>query len=154
MNKYKFVYFFAVVMCLSLLLSCGRRGDPVAIPKYDKKPAAVGVVQKTAEDKTAVKDEISEKQLLPDAPKGLSGVYTGRNIVLVWDDVTADNLKGYNVYRTMEKVYKNIAYSFIPAYTDNEIKPGNTYYYKITALGVSEGHYSKAVKIKTERRSK
>jgi len=72
--------------------------------------------------------------------------------VLVWDDVTAEGLKGYNIYRSTGEEYEMIAYSFVPAYTDNEIKDGTTYYYKVTALGVIEGTYSKVVKIKTERR--
>lgn len=152
MNKYKSVFLFIAVMSLSLLLSCGRRGDPVAVPKYDEKPAAATAVQNSNEAIAPIKDEMPEKQVPPEAPKGLTGVYTGRNIVLVWDDVTVDGLKGYNIYRSEDKEYKMIAYSFVPAYTDNEIKDGNTYYYKITALGVIEGAYSKVVKIKTERR--
>lgn len=150
MNKCKFI--FLLIAVVSLLLSCGSRGDPVAVPKYDEKPAAASAVQNSNEVIAPVKDEIPEKQIPPEAPKGLAGVYTGRNIVLVWDDVTVEGLKGYNIYRSAGNEYEMIAYSFVPAYTDNEIKDGTTYYYKVTALGVVEGTYSKVVKIKTERR--
>lgn len=154
MNKYNSVVLLVVVMTLSLLQSCGRRGDPVAIPKYDKKPVSSEVVHDSDDENAVIKEDVIEKQLPPDAPEGLTGVYNGKNIVLVWDDVTAEGLKGYNIYRTTGKDYEIVGGSFIPAYTDNEIKVNITYYYKVTALGDSEGAYSKILKIKTEPRIK
>ncbi len=152
MNKYNSLLLLAVAVFL--LFSCGRRGDPVAVPRYDEKPVSAGVVQGSDDGKTVIKEEVPEKQLPPDAPEGLTGVYTEKNIVLVWDDVVAEGLKGYNIYRSIGKKFEIVGGSFIPAYTDNDIKVNITYYYKVTALGVFEGAFSKAIKIKTERRLK
>jgi len=74
----------------------------------------------------------------PTAPQELKADVINTQIHLEWNQITGDNLKGYNIYRnftgeepwTLIKSVEISATSFI----DENTYPGNVYYYTVTAV--------------------
>lgn len=86
----------------------------------------------------------------PDPPAELSGTSLDNAVELEWSSVDADDLSGYNLYRS-ESARNEIA-DLDPinteqlsetTYTDEEVNNGTTYYYLVTALD-EEGNESGA----------
>ncbi|SHJ81849.1 RHS repeat-associated core domain-containing protein [Hathewaya proteolytica DSM 3090] len=73
----------------------------------------------------------------PSQPKGLKTNHNSGYILLEWDEGKEEDLKGYNVYRSISEngVYEIIAEN-VPmiAYRDRNTEPGTNYYYKIAAV--------------------
>jgi GH35 family endo-1,4-beta-xylanase len=83
----------------------------------------------------------------PAAPTGLSAAAGSGIVYLTWNANTENDLDGYNVYRstTSGSEYSRIAERLEgPAYTDDAVSNGTTYYYVVTALDFSanESGYS------------
>lgn len=148
--------FLIVTLCSLLVFSfaaCGRRGDPVPITPYDE-----NVVQEDT-DITTVLDSVpvegagadrEDAELMPDPPSGLMGLYTQTAVVLTWDEGNGQEIKRYKVYRSTGEGYFFIGDTAAPAFTDHEVTPDTTYYYKVTAVGVLESGPSKEIVIVTE----
>ncbi len=142
-------------LLLTLLTACGRRGDPVLIKPLDEK-AVQQVKDQTQKTKpeTLPEQKSSEQQTIqvtpPDSPTGLVGVYTQQSIVLTWDEVAGQEIKLYRIYRLKGDGYILAGETVTPAFTDKTVEPNIKYYYKVSAVGVTEGPLSKEIQIITE----
>jgi hypothetical protein len=79
----------------------------------------------------------------PAVPAGLQAVYSGEGqqpfIDLIWAPVTNADLAGYNIYRRegdTAPVKLNSELLKSPAYRDNAIVPGKTYWYSVSSVDV------------------
>ena len=143
--------------CLLLITACGRRGDPVLVKPLDEEAVQKG---KDQGQKAGEKPELlpeqksSEQQTIqvtpPDSPTGLVGVYTRQSIVLTWDEVAGQDIKLYRIYRLKGEGYILVGETVTPAFTDKNVEPDIKYYYKVSAVGVTEGPLSKEIQIITE----
>jgi len=83
----------------------------------------------------------------PSPPQGLSSIYSGGAVELVWTANTESDLAGYNVYRldnqTAMRVNKELVRT--PIFRDASAEPGKTLTYYVTAVDLS-GNESKASK--------
>jgi hypothetical protein len=94
---------------------------------------------------------ITTKDSKPVAPKNIHISGNGRQALLKWQANTELDIKGYNVYLSLdpkgryEKINKDIVVD--PVYSDNSIEDKKIYYYSITAVDKSknEGLRSNAV---------
>ncbi len=167
MNKSPFTIYkmFHVFLLLTLVIlsACGRRGDPVPVIMFEEKAIEINAEENSKvieELKQPVKDDVKtdvkkepEKIIKPvtyGQPSGLTAVFTGKSIVLTWDETIGHNVRGYNIYRSSGNKFKLIGDSVIPAFSDRNIKPDTTYYYKVTVVGTSESVQSKEIEIVTE----
>jgi len=140
-NKKLFFLLLTLYFSLfTLITACGRRGDPVALM-----PPKEMEIQK---DKKNVKTDAVNLSIPP--PGGLRGVYTQKSVILTWDEVTGQDIKFYRVYRSTGGEYKLIGETPTTAFTDREVKPEVKYFYRITAVGDSEGLPSEKLEIVTE----
>jgi hypothetical protein len=85
----------------------------------------------------------------PGAPTGLIAVFTRKNIVLTWDETHGQEIKFYRIYRSEGKDFIAIGESVTPAFTDKGIEPSKKYYYRVTAVGETEGDPSKEIEVVT-----
>lgn len=89
--------------------------------------------------------EIIPRRIFPPPPPvGLTGVYTGRAVQLIWNAVSAPALAGYNIYR--RPVHKpairlNRTLLRAPAFADASVQPNLVYEYWVTAVD-QEGNES------------
>ncbi len=137
-----------IVLCFLFSISvtaCGRRADPVLIPSYPDTVAdeSIGSGPKTAgPDETLAddKDGPGEKYEAagPDAPQSLTGIYTGKSIVLTWKEVVGQNVRSYRVYRSDGGDFILAGETVTPAFTDRSIEQDRKYSYRVTASGQTE----------------
>lgn len=89
----------------------------------------------------------------PSAPTGLTVTATADSVTLDWDPVDLDELTAYHVYRDVDPIDTTVAPSTLETYastaatetryTDLEVKSGQTYYYRVTAVNEDvQSHYS------------
>ncbi|WP_051010711.1 LpqB family beta-propeller domain-containing protein [Salinibacter ruber] len=78
------------------------------------------------------------------APSGLSGSAGDGTVDLGWDAVSAEDLGGYNVYRSTSSISdisgkSPLNESLLPgtSYTDDGVENGTTYYYVVSAVDTS-----------------
>jgi len=130
-----------------LLISCGRRGDPVPITPSRIEDQSIKDISPSDRD-------IPEKSrvILPPPPTGLTGLYTEKAIILTWDEIKGKEIKGYNIYRSSGEGFKFIGKTITPAFTDSEIIEGKVYLYRVTAIAEEEGPPSKEIEIVTKTR--
>jgi hypothetical protein len=146
-------FFLVTVYCILLtvfLISCGRRGDPVLISPYEEDDAAeksgVRENEKIKPDLIdTAEDELTVMQ--PHAPKGLAAVFTGKKVILVWDEVAGQGVKFYRIYRSGGDDFSLIAEVATPVFNDRNIEYGSRYFYKVSAVGQSESSGSDAVEV-------
>lgn len=101
--------------------------------------AAGGTAEVEGEDSPAV--EVFTHDVFPPAvPSGLEAVYTTGQpgfIDLTWAPDTERDLAGYNVFRHEEgtaAVKINAEPVKAPAFRDNNVQPGHTYFYSVSAV--------------------
>lgn len=77
----------------------------------------------------------------PSAPANFSGTAGDATVDLEWGAVEADDLDGYNVYRSTSSFSEVSGMSALngsplsdASYTDNDVSNGTTYYYRVTAI--------------------
>lgn len=136
------------ILLLTFIIACGRRGAPVAII-----PAEEAIEKGQKGDITEVKDaEVSEeiRPTPPGPPTGLMAIYTQKSIILTWDEITEQDIKGYNVYRSSGEGFRLVGKTITPAFTDSDVKPDKRYLYRVTAIGESEGEPSKEIEVLTK----
>lgn len=80
----------------------------------------------------------------PTAPSGLTGASGDSVIELTWDAVGADDLDGYNVYRSESAIDllsnvgpHNESLVSDATFSDGEARNGTTYYYVVTAVDIA-----------------
>ncbi len=146
------------LLLLTSLTACGRRGDPVLVPSYDEKimkeDAGKNKEGKKEPAESITKDEAPGKEetevAAPAAPSGVSAVFTGKSIVLVWNEVLKQGVTSYRIYRSAGEGYVFAGETVSPAFTDRDIEKDKKYFYKITAVGRSESLPSEEIAIETE----
>ena len=142
-------YFLLLTVFLS---SCGRRGDPVAISPYEENDS---VEKSEVLENEKMKPDISgtgEEELTvlqPKAPKGLAAIFTGKKIILVWDEIIGQGVEFYRVYRSGGNGFSLIAEVVTPVCNDGDIESGARYFYKVSAVGQSESSVSDTVEVVT-----
>ncbi len=137
--------------------SCGRRGDPVLVQPYDEK---AGIEEKSAngEEKEKIvrpreQDENKKKPksaVTPASPTGLRALYTGKHIVLTWEEVLKQGVRSYLIYRSSGDGYSFAGETTGPAFTDRNVRQGGTYFYRIEAAGQLKSPLSEEIKVSTE----
>lgn len=96
--------------------------------------------------------KVTPRDVFPPAPpQGLSSIYSGGAVELVWTANTEADLAGYNVYRldnqTAQRVNKELLHT--PIFRDSTAPPGMTLTYYVTAVDLS-GNESKGSQKKVE----
>jgi fibronectin type 3 domain-containing protein len=151
-------------LLLIFIVSCGRRGDPVAIIPYEvgvDSYREVGVVKDSkASTGVDVKPEQEKVEIIsPEAPAGFVAVYTQKSIVLTWDEIHGQGIGFYRVYRSEGRKdilrpegedFFVIGETVTSAFTDKDVEPSKKYYYRVTAVGETEGPPSKEIEVVTE----
>ncbi len=145
----------SVIMILGLMSACGRRGDPVLIPAeqdmVEKNRAVEESVEQESEESN-FKDRSGQQKAVsvPDAPDDIRAVYTGKSIVLSWDEVLHQGVRLYRIYRSSGKDFVLSGESVTPAFSDPDVAAGEIYLYKVSAVGGSEGRTSPEIRVVTE----
>lgn len=149
-------FFLLLTLCCVLLaafiISCGRRGDPVAVSPYEDKGAAghsESVSPEGEEKESALAGTAEEESnaVQPQAPKGLAAVFAGNKVILVWDEVEGQGVKFYRVYRSEGEGFSFIGETVTPVFNDRNISYGVHYFYEVSAVGLSEGGRSDFVAV-------
>ena len=102
---------------------------------------------------------IVTKDFRPSSPKNLSATISNREVYLKWDSNPELDIKGYNVYRSVNPKGKYRKISSEPisetAYTDTSAENGKVYYYYVTALDKAkqESHRSAEISKKIIERA-
>jgi len=83
----------------------------------------------------------------PAPPQGLSSIYSGGAVELVWTANTEADLAGYNVYRVDNQTARRVNKELVrtPIFRDISAEPGKTLTYYVTAVDLS-GNESKPSK--------
>jgi hypothetical protein len=91
--------------------------------------------------RTAV--EASSDTTAPAAPGSLTARSGAGNVALNWSDNGESDLAGYRVYRRQDGTsYQSIATVRSSAYTDNSVRGGETYHYRVKAYDAAGNHSS------------
>lgn len=91
----------------------------------------------------------------PEAPAGLSGLYTGSTVDLIWTANSEPDLAGYNIYRreaTGPASRINKAPVRTPLFRDSDVQPQHNYLYYVTALDLSNNESRPSREIVVETR--
>jgi hypothetical protein len=91
----------------------------------------------------------------PHAPKGLTGIYTGRAVELVWTPNLEPDLAGYNIYRREDsQPPQKLTTSLEPTaiYRDFTAEAGHKYLYWVTALDRSGNESAPSTAVTVEAR--
>lgn len=105
--------------------------------------------------------EVTPRDIFPPgAPAGLSGLYNGAAVELIWTANTEPDLAGYNVYRRDETVPGNASAPGklnrepvgTPVYRDTSVERGHQYAYWVTAMdrAKNESALSAAVRVEAQ----
>lgn len=87
----------------------------------------------------------------PAAPEGLQAVSSGtaqeKFIDLTWAPNTESDLAGYHLYRRQQngewvRITKDLITT--PAFRDSDVKPGQTYYYAVSAVDMRRNESAKS----------
>jgi uncharacterized protein len=91
---------------------------------------------------TAVATATPEDATPPAQPRGLVAVLAGSTVRLAWQGVPDPDLAGYVVYRSTTAGRGHVRVTGTPqngtTYVDADVKPGQTYFYQVTAVDRSK----------------
>jgi len=112
------------------------------------------VIKKNADVRAKAPEEKQEeiRVVVPDRPEGLSAVFAGGRTIVIWDEVTGKGVTHYKIYRSTGNDFGPVGDPDMPVFIDTDIKPGKKYYYRVSAVGTSEGPLSKVIEVVTEAR--
>lgn len=103
--------------------------------------------------------EITPREIFPPPPPaGLTAVYTGRSVELIWKPDIAPDLAGYNVYRqeqgesgqTARRLNSQLLRT--PAFSDRAVQQGVNYTYWVTAVDTAHNESKPSVRASVEMR--
>ncbi|MGH9397185.1 MAG: fibronectin type III domain-containing protein [Terriglobia bacterium] len=101
----------------------------------------------TAETADSIPVEITPRPVFPPpAPQGLTAVFTGKAVELIWEPDVEPDIAGYNVYRQAAgEPARRLNQQLLrtPVFTDSAVAAGARYNYWVTALDL-ENNESKA----------
>lgn len=145
------------LLLIAVFTGCGRRADPF-LPSYDDKSHTEDIDKnkdgKKGTGEALIKEDIKRVEdsaaASPEAPAAPAAVYTGKSIVLTWNEVLEQGVMSYRIYRASGDGYKLAGETVTPAFTDRDITQGIKYYYRVTAVGQSESLPSEEILVSTE----
>ncbi len=121
---------------------------------FYKVTAVVREAANSAESEDSAVVEIIPRDTFPPAPpKGLTAVYTGRAVELIWNASLEPDLAGYNVYRRSgdtDFVRLNTKLLPTPIFRDNSVAQGKSYSYRVTALDLSNNESPPSAEVEVE----
>jgi hypothetical protein len=91
----------------------------------------------------------------PPVPSGLTAVYTGRSVQLVWNSVVATNLAGYNMYRQQAtEAPRRLNHELLrtPEFADTSARPRRRYSYWVTSVSLAHNESMPSAKETVETR--
>ncbi len=91
----------------------------------------------------------------PGVPAGLSGVYTGQGVELIWTPNLEADLAGYNVYRrepdgAFRKINQDLLIT--PIFRDASAQAGRSYFYRVTAVDLTGNESAPSEEFRVESR--
>lgn len=108
----------------------------------------------TAESADSPSVEIVPRDVFPPAPPaGLAGVYTGKEVDLIWNPNTEPDLAGYNIYRStagQKPVKLNTELLRSPLYHDTSATPGHRYTYHVTAVDTNGNESASSEEVRVD----
>lgn len=110
----------------------------------------------TAESEDSAVVSITPHDTFPPAsPSGLTALYTGQAIELVWDANSEPELSGYNVYRheqgqPAQRVNAELLRT--PLFRDLSAEQGRTYFYAVTAVDLAGNESPQSEEVSVETR--
>ncbi|UCD35903.1 MAG: hypothetical protein JSU90_03470 [Nitrospiraceae bacterium] len=148
------LFLISSFLILTFIASCGRRADPVYVPSHDQKKMAEEPVVQGDKAQREAQEALPATDVQgtggPDAPAGLVGLYTGRSVILAWQEVRGQGVKSYRIYRSSGGAFERTGESPTPAFTDGNVVQGVLYRYYVTAVGKAEGPPAEEIRILTE----
>ncbi len=109
-----------------------------------------------AESQDSATVTITPRDIYPPAvPAGLSAIYTGQAVELIWSSNSEADLGGYNVYRrapgeSFEKVNQELLST--PIVRDASVEPGRIYFYRVTAVDLNGNESAPSAEVEVEAR--
>ena len=100
-----------------------------------------------------LKFEIIPKDIMaPPVPKGLKVIYEKKRVNLTWGKVIADDLVGYNVYRSNlpTGVYEKLNKTILKTETFSDLDGKKDYYYRVSSLDTSGNESDKTHPLKPD----
>jgi len=107
-----------------------------------------------AESEPSQPYEVIPRDTFPPArPTGLTALYTSGAVELVWTANTEKDLAGYYVYRRKDgeqtsRLNKELLRT--PILRDTSVKPGHTYFYRVTAVDLSNNESQPCEEVEAE----
>ncbi len=142
--------------------------EPLSAPRFEDRTAVFGskscyvvaaILSPTGSIGSFPSEEVCitpEDRFAPEAPTGLVAVPSGEVILLSWREVQAPDQKGYRVYRGASPAgrFELLAEVTESSYTDENVAPGKTFYYTVTAIDAAPGvNESRRSEVAEARRS-
>ena len=146
-----FLLLTAYFLLLTSLTSCGRRGDPVPISPNDETIIKDSGREVNAGEESSISENTDTEITQPDIPTGITALFTGKIVIITWDEISDQGIQLYRVYRSSGDEFILIGDTAAPAFTDVQIKLNTEYHYRVTAVGHSESGTSEEIKIITRR---
>jgi fibronectin type 3 domain-containing protein len=131
------------------LTSCGRRGDPVPISPVNETIIKDAGREANAVEESNISESTDTEITQPDIPTGITALFTGKIVVITWDDISDQGIKLYRVYRSSGDEFILIGDTVAPAFTDVQIELNTEYHYRVTVVGQLESDTSEEIKIIT-----
>lgn len=100
-----------------------------------------------------LKFEIIPKDIMaPPVPKGLKVIYDKKRVNLTWEKVMADDLVGYNVYRSHlpTGIYEKLNKTILKNESFSDLDGKRDYYYRVSSLDTSGNESDKTAPFKPE----
>ena len=86
----------------------------------------------------------------PETPKNLQAIAGDNQVSLTWDANTETDLYKYNLSRGINEIYITFlksVFSSSTSYVDNDVTNGTTYYYRISASGLSDNQSQRSAPV-------
>jgi hypothetical protein len=110
-------------------------------PLYYKVRVVFKEAAQTAESEDSTVADITPRDVYPPAvPAGLSGIYTGEGVELIWTTNLEADLAGYNIYRSGgDRSFLKINQELLatPVFRDSSTEAGRSYLYRVTAVDLA-----------------
>ncbi len=125
-------------------------------PLFYKVRAIVRVKDEAGESEDSLVAQTTPRDIFPPAiPAGLSGIFTGEGVQLIWTANVEADLAGYNVYRretngTQEKINRELLVT--PVFRDSSVQAGQTYGYRVTAVDLKGNESAPSGEFRVEAR--
>jgi hypothetical protein len=109
-----------------------------------------------AESEDSPVAEITPRDVYPPVvPRGLSAIYTGEGVEIIWSANVEPDLAGYNIYRgevagTLQKVNQQLLAT--PVFRDSSTEASRSYLYRVTAVDLAGNESDASERVAVETR--